>query len=76
MNIDAERPDRDTPGTLEPVAPSLVVKIVMRPMTKVLNPLVRKLAGRPHFRMAAQVWHVGRRSARSYMTPVIVPAGS
>lgn len=70
MNIDAERPDRDTPGTLQRVAPSLIVNIVMRPMTKVLNPLVRKLAGRPHFRMAAQVRHVGRRSGRSYMTPV------
>jgi deazaflavin-dependent oxidoreductase (nitroreductase family) len=70
MNIDSERPDRDTPRALEPVAPSLVAKIVMRPMTKVLNPLIRKLAGRPHFRMAAQVRHVGRRSGRSYMTPV------
>jgi deazaflavin-dependent oxidoreductase (nitroreductase family) len=39
-------------------------------MTKVLNPLVSKLAGRPHFPMAAQVRHVGRRSGRSYMTPV------
>lgn len=45
MNIDSERPRHDIPGTLQPVAPSLVVKIVMRPMTKVLNPLVRKLAG-------------------------------
>jgi deazaflavin-dependent oxidoreductase (nitroreductase family) len=58
-----------TPGALEPVAPSLVVKIVMRPMTKVLNPLIRKLAGRRHFRMAAQIRHIGRRSGRPYMTP-------
>jgi deazaflavin-dependent oxidoreductase (nitroreductase family) len=60
------------PGTasaLTPVAPSLVVKIVMRPMTKVLNPLIRKLAGRRHFRMAAQIRHTGRRSGRSYVTP-------
>jgi deazaflavin-dependent oxidoreductase (nitroreductase family) len=70
MNIDAERPGHHASGPLEPVAPWRVVKIVMRPMTKVLNPLIRKLAGRPHFRMAAQVWHVGRRSGRSYMTPV------
>ena len=63
-------PGQATPGTLEPVAPSLVVKIVMRPMTKMLNPLIRKLAGRPHFRMAAQIRHVGRRSGRRYMTPV------
>jgi deazaflavin-dependent oxidoreductase (nitroreductase family) len=69
MNLHSERPGHDTVGTLEPVAPSLVVKIVMRPMTKMLNPLVRRLAGRPHFRMAAQIRHVGRRSGRPYMTP-------
>jgi deazaflavin-dependent oxidoreductase (nitroreductase family) len=53
---------------LEPVPPSLVVKLVMRPMTKMLNPLIRKMAGRRHFRMAAQIRHVGRRSGRPYMT--------
>lgn len=53
----------------EPVPPAAVVQVVMRPMTKVLNPLIKKLAGRRHFRMAAQIWHVGRRSGRLYMTP-------
>ena len=53
----------------EPVGPSLFVRTVIRPMTKVLNPLVRKLAGRRHFKMAAQIHHVGRRSGRPYMTP-------
>jgi deazaflavin-dependent oxidoreductase (nitroreductase family) len=57
-------------GTLEPVGPSPIVKIVMRPLTKMLNPLILKLAGRPHFRMAAQIRHVGRRSGRTYTTPV------
>ncbi len=57
-------------GTLEPVGPSLIVKIVMRPMTKILNPLIVKLAGRRHFPMAAQIRHVGRRSGRTYATPV------
>lgn len=47
--------------TLEPVAPSLAVRIVLRPMTKMLNPLIGRLAGRRHFRMAAQIRHVGRR---------------
>ena len=42
----------------------------MRPMTKMLNPLIVKLAGRRHFRMAAQIRHVGRRSGRTYTTPV------
>jgi deazaflavin-dependent oxidoreductase (nitroreductase family) len=55
---------------LTPIAPSAFVRAVVRPMTKVLNPVIRKLAGRRHFRMAAQVWHVGRRSGRQYMTPV------
>ena len=59
-----------TVGTLQPVGPSPIVKIVIRPMTKVLNPLIVKLAGRRHFRMAAQVRHVGRRSGRTYTTPV------
>ena len=69
MSAHSERAVAATPGALEPVAPSLVVKLVMRPMTKILNPLIRTMAGRRHFRMAAQIRHVGRRSGRSYMTP-------
>jgi deazaflavin-dependent oxidoreductase (nitroreductase family) len=42
----------------------------MRPMTKVLNPVVRKLAGQRHFNMAAQLHHRGRRSGRPYVTPI------
>jgi deazaflavin-dependent oxidoreductase (nitroreductase family) len=52
------------------VPPSRFVKIVMGPMTKMLNPLIVKLAGRPHFHMAAQLTHAGRRSGRAYVTPV------
>ena len=44
MNTGSRRAGRGSPGILEPVAPSLIVKIVMRPMTKMLNPLIRKLA--------------------------------
>ena len=54
---------------LRPVPPSLFVRIVMRPMTRALNPPMRKLAGRRHVRMAAEIRHVGRRSGRSYVTP-------
>jgi deazaflavin-dependent oxidoreductase (nitroreductase family) len=39
-------------------------------MTKVLNPVMSKFAGRRHFRMAAEVHHVGRRSGREYVTTV------
>ena len=53
-----------------PVAPSLLVRVVMRPMTRVLNPLVGRFAGRRHVRMAAQIRHVGRRSGRAYVTSV------
>jgi deazaflavin-dependent oxidoreductase (nitroreductase family) len=70
MNSQPERVPQGTGSTLEPVGPSLIVKIVMRPMTKMLNPLIVKLAGRRHFHMAAQIRHVGRRSGRTYTTPV------
>lgn len=53
-----------------PVPPSRLVRIVMGPMTRVLNPRIVKLAGRPRFRMAAQLTHTGRRSGRTYVTPV------
>jgi deazaflavin-dependent oxidoreductase (nitroreductase family) len=70
MNSQPERVPQGTGGTLEPAGPSLIVKIAMRPMTKMLNPLIVKLAGRRHFHMAAQIRHVGRRSGRTYTTPV------
>ena len=70
MSTDSERMAGGAPVTPEPVPPALVVRIVMRPMTRLLNPLIRKLAGRRHFRMAALVRHVGRRSGRSYLAPV------
>ena len=70
MNSQPERVPQGTGGTPGPVGPSLIVKIVMRPMTKVLNPLIVKLAGRRHFHMAAQIRHAGRRSGRTYATPV------
>jgi len=70
MNAQPERVAQSLAGTLEPAGPSLIVKTVMRPMTKILNPLIVKLAGRRHFHMAAQIRHVGRRSGRTYTTPV------
>jgi deazaflavin-dependent oxidoreductase (nitroreductase family) len=51
------------------VRPSRLVAVVMAPLTKVLNPVMRKLAGRRHMPMAAQIRHVGRRSGRAYVTP-------
>ncbi len=69
MNADAEHLIPAIASGPEPVTPSPVVRIVMGPMTKVLNPLIGKLAGRRHFPMAAQIRHVGRRSGRLYVTP-------
>jgi len=66
------KPQQGTPGstgTVAPVEPVLFVKLVVRPLTRILNPLIVRLAGRRHFRMAAQIHHVGRRSGRSYVTP-------
>ena len=51
------------------VRPSWLVAVVMSPLTTVLNPVMRKLAGRRHMRMAAEIRHVGRRSGRPYVTP-------
>ena len=51
------------------VRPSWLVAVVMGPLTKVLNPGMRKLAGRRHMPMAAEIRHVGRRSGRPYVTP-------
>jgi len=45
------------------------VRMVVRPMTKVLNPLIRRMAGRKHMSMAALIYHTGRRSGRQYVTP-------
>ena len=61
---------RAPPGPAEPIGPSPVVKIVMRPMTKMLNPLIVKLAGLSALRHGRTIRHVGRRSGRTYTTPV------
>ena len=49
-------------GPAEPVPPSRFVKIVMSPMTKVLNPLIVRLAGRhpPVLSAARQLARVSR----------------
>lgn len=70
MNSQPEQVANGSADALEPVGPSPIVRIVMRPMTKMLNPLIVRLAGRRNFHMAAQIRHVGRRSGRTYTTPV------
>jgi deazaflavin-dependent oxidoreductase (nitroreductase family) len=63
-------PGQAASAVVPPVGPSPLVKIVVRPMTRVLNPLMVKITDRRPLSMAAQVRHVGRRSGREYVTPV------
>ena len=52
-----------------PVGPSLIVRVILGPSSRLLNPLVGALAGRRFVPMIARVHHVGRRSDKPYMTP-------
>jgi deazaflavin-dependent oxidoreductase (nitroreductase family) len=40
------------------------------PLTRLLNPSIRRLAGRPGVPLVGLLHHQGRRSGRSYVTPV------
>jgi deazaflavin-dependent oxidoreductase (nitroreductase family) len=55
---------------LQAVRPSWLVNNIVRPFTKLLNPISVKMAGRPGFRMAGRIHHVGRRSGMDYVTPI------
>ena len=59
-----------THDILAAVRPSPLVRVVMRPMTRKLNPVIGRFAGGKHFHMAAEIRHVGRRSGKAYVTPV------
>jgi len=61
-------PRMDT-STVDPVGPSLLVRLVLTPMTKTLNPIIGKLAGRRHVPIA-QLQHIGRRTGKTYVTSV------
>jgi deazaflavin-dependent oxidoreductase (nitroreductase family) len=77
FQADAPRaPARAAAVALVPASP--FVRHVMGPMARVLNPLVRRLAGRRHVPMIGRIHHIGRRSGRAYVTPVgvrILPDG-
>ena len=70
MNTNHEAVAASRGDELLPVLPSALVRTVMRPMTRLLNPVFVRLAGKRHFPAAAQLHHVGRRSGRPYVTPV------
>ena len=52
-----------------PVGPSPIVRLVLGPLSRLLNPLVGLLAGRRFVPLIARIHHVGRRSGKPYMTP-------
>ena len=70
MNTNHPHAAAASAGLLEPVAPSWMVRVIMRPMTKVLNPVMATLAGKRHFGGAARLSHTGRRSGRPYVAIV------
>jgi deazaflavin-dependent oxidoreductase (nitroreductase family) len=57
-------------AAIVPIGPSVIVRLVMSPLSKILNPAVGKLAGRRFFGTVAAIHHTGRRSGKSYVTPV------
>ena len=50
------------------IPPSPLVRQVIRPMTKLINPVMKTVAGRRHMGSAAVVLHKGRKSGREYAT--------
>jgi deazaflavin-dependent oxidoreductase (nitroreductase family) len=51
------------------VGPSLIVRLFLKPSSRLLNPLVGALAGRRFVPLIARIHHVGRRSGKRYTTP-------
>ena len=51
-------------------SPPRTARLVMKPLTRLMNPLVSLLAGRRHFAMVGLLTHRGRSSGRIYRTPV------
>jgi deazaflavin-dependent oxidoreductase (nitroreductase family) len=70
MSTPATQPHSDAVRTrFVPIGPSVIVRLVLRPLTKLLNPLVGVLAGRRFVPLIARIHHVGRRSGKPYVTP-------
>jgi deazaflavin-dependent oxidoreductase (nitroreductase family) len=65
----AQAHSQTTNAQFVPVGPSLIVRLVLGPLTKLLNPLVGVLAGRRFVPLIARIQHVGRRTGKLYMTP-------
>jgi len=69
MSAAAAQPNPDPMGSrLVPVGPSLTVRLVLKPLSKLLNPFVGVFAGRRFVPLIARIHHVGRRSGKLYVT--------
>jgi deazaflavin-dependent oxidoreductase (nitroreductase family) len=53
-----------------PEGVSQVVDRIIRPLTRVFNPLIMRVAGSPFFPMFSLLHHRGHKSGRAYTTPV------
>ncbi|WP_052955274.1 nitroreductase family deazaflavin-dependent oxidoreductase [Mycobacterium nebraskense] len=70
MTTPARQPHSETTNEqFVAVGPSRTVRLAIKPLTKLLNPLVKTVAGRRLVPMMARVQHVGRRSGTVYVTP-------
>lgn len=64
------------PVVERPEGVSRVADKVIRPLTRILNPYIMRLAGRRLFPMFSVLHHRGHRSGRVYVTPVtLMPRG-
>lgn len=48
---------------------SAFARVVLRPVARTINPLMRRVAGRRYVSFVSIVYHLGRSSGREYATP-------
>ena len=65
----ARQPYPDAMGSrFVPVGPSVFVRLVLGPLSRLLNPIVGLFAGRRFVPLIARIHHVGRRTGKLYVT--------
>lgn len=64
-------------GTSRPADVTAFVDGIVRPLTRILNPLILRVAGGRWFPIFSLLHHRGHRSGRMYATPITaIPGGS
>jgi deazaflavin-dependent oxidoreductase (nitroreductase family) len=65
----APQPHPDAMGQrFAPIEPSVFVRLVLGPLSRLLNPIVGTFAGRRFVPLIARIHHVGRRTGNLYVT--------